>query len=209
MRRSIVTLFAVVAMLIAVAGPVAADTTPSGPFRESGTSKYLSSYSSDCTPQGSRTTCTDTGLDAFSISPDEIVVCVYVYSYTYSDRTGRGRFIGSEDGCSDPIASSGLVITVSRNQMEASLASTTVTLNRCNRRACTESRTVTVSASDSGSPVATFTNRGSFKDGTCTFRYSESGYSAEVAGTITIDGVTIPETGYAQVSDYKVQSSCR
>lgn len=70
------------------------------------------------------------------------------------------------------------------------------------------SRTVTVSASDSG-PAGTFTNRGSFKDATCTYRYSESGYSAPVTGTLTIDGTTLAEDGWAQQSEFKVSATCR
>lgn len=209
MRRAVLSVFGVVALLLTFAAPVAADTT-AGPFRESGTSKYLFSYSVDCAPQGpTRTTCTETGIDVFSISPTELVVCVYTYTYTFSDRTGRGRLVSQESGCSEQVDPSTLDITVSRDQMTATLAATQVTLYDCNQRTCTESRTVTVSAADSGGPVGTYTNRGSFKDGTCTYRYSESGSQAPVSGTLTIDGITMAEDGYASISDFKVQSTCR
>ncbi|MBA2380914.1 MAG: hypothetical protein H0V73_02280 [Chloroflexi bacterium] len=210
MRRIVLALFAVMALLLTFVAPVAADTGPSGPFRESGTSKYLSSQSLDCTPSHARTTCTETGVDVFSVSPTEVVVCVSTVTYTYSDRTGRGRLISQENGCSDPVAASTLNITLSKdNVLTATLASTSVTLYECNRRSCTASRTVTVSASDSGGPAGTFTNRGSFKDGTCTYRYSESGYTADVSGTLTIDGTTLAEGGWAQQSEFKVSSTCR
>ena len=209
MRRIVLALVAVMALLLTFAAPVAADTVPSGPFRESGTSKYLSSWSFDCVPSHARTTCTETGVDAFSIGPTELAVCVYTVTYTYSERTGRGRLINQESGCSDPLAPSTLNITVSKvNVLTATLDSTSVTLYTCNQRSCTASRTVTVSASDSGGPVGTFTNRGSFKDGTCTFRYSESGYTSAVSGTLTIDGTTLAEDGWAQQSEYKVSSTC-
>lgn len=208
MRRAAFSVFGVVALVLTFAAPVAADTT-AGPFRESGTSKYLNSYTIDCTPQGARTTCTETGIDTYSISPTELVVCLYTYTYTYSERTGRGRLVSQESGCSEPVASSTLNITVSRDQLTATLGATEVTLYDCNQRSCAESRTVTVSASDSGSPVGTFTNRGTFKDGTCTYRYSESGSQAPVSGTMTIDGTTMAEDGFASISDFKVQSTCR
>jgi hypothetical protein len=193
------------ALLLTFAAPVAA----APPFRDSGTSQSLSSYSVDCQPQGSRTTCTETGLEAFSISPTEVVVCVSEYTYTYSERTGRGRLVDERSGCSEPVPSSTLNVTVSGDQIIATLAETDVTFYECNRRGCTEGDTVTVSASDSGGPVATYTNRGSFKDGTCTFRYSESGSSAPVSGTLTIDGVTMAEEGWASVSKFTVQENCR
>ena len=197
------------ALLLTFAAPVSADTSGSRPFRESGTFKSLESYSSECVPQRARTTCTETSLSAFSISPTEVVVCVSTYEYTYSERTGRGRFIGEESGCSEPVPSSTLNITQSRDQLTATLAPTDVTFYECDRRGCTETKTVTVSASDSGGPVQSFSSRGSFKDGTCTYRYSESGVSAPVTGTLTIDGVTLDESGWASQSQFKVQENCK
>ncbi len=209
MRRAAFVVTVVSALLLAFAAPVSADTSPGGPFRESGTSKYLNAFSSECVPQGGRTTCVETSLDAFSIGPSELVVCVYTYSYAYNERTGRGRFIGSEEGCSDVLDSTVLNITVSRDQIAASLRQTTIALSECNRRTCTATRTMTASASASGGPVGTFSNKGSFRDGTCTFRYSESGVSASVDGTLTIDGSSVAAYGYVQQSDFKVQESCR
>ena len=198
-------MLAVMALLLTFAAPAAA----AQPLRESGTSKYLASYSIDCQPQGSRTTCTETGLDAFSVSPTEIVVCVYEYTYTYSERTGQGRLVDERSGCSEPVPSSALDVTVSGDEIIATLSETEITFFECNRRGCTEGETVIVSASDSGGPVGTFTNRGSFKEGGCTFRYSESGSSAPVSGTLTIDGVTMAEEGWASVSQFTVQENCR
>jgi hypothetical protein len=137
------------------------------------------------------------------------MACVTSHTYTHSERTGRGRLISEESGCSEPVPASALDITVSGDELTATLEETQVTLSSCDRRGCTETRTVTVSAADSGGPVSTFTSRGSFKDGTCTFRYSESGQSAPVSGTLTIDGVTLAEEGQAGVSEYKVQQNCR
>jgi hypothetical protein len=204
MRRTTLALFAVIGLLLAFVAPVSADTGPPA----SGTSKYLSSYSVECAPQGARTTCTETGVDVFTEQAGTLVVCTFVYTYTYSERTGRGRQIGNENGCSDPIDASALTVTISGDQMTATLAPTQVTLYEC-KRTCVESRTITVSASDSGGPVGKFTNRSTYRDGTCTFRYTESGYSAPVSGTITIDGTTVAESGSAQQSEIKVTETCR
>ena len=192
-------------LLLVLAAPVAADT--SKPV--SGTYKSMSSISLDCVPQGARTTCTQTSVDVFTEIPPTVVVCVNVDTYTYSERTGRGRFISSESGCSEPIDGSVLAITISRDQMTASLAPTAVTLFGCDRRSCTETRTVEASATDSGGPITATVSRSSFRDGTCTYRSSETARFAEVAGTLTLDDVTIPEAGFAQLSDVKVMETCK
>lgn len=203
--RRILGLIPVIGLTLVLAAPVAADT--SQPV--SGTYKSMSSISVDCIPQGSRTTCTETSVDVFTDVPPMVVVCVNVNTYTYSERTGRGRYISNESGCTDPIDGSALTITAARDQMTASLAPTLVTLLACDRRVCTESRTVTVSAFDAGGPIQASVSRSSYKDGTCTFRYSESAQFAEVSGTLTIDDTTIPETGFAQLSDVKVVETCK
>ncbi|HLO36297.1 MAG TPA: hypothetical protein VK194_09455 [Candidatus Deferrimicrobium sp.] len=204
MRRAL-ALIPVIGLLLVLAAPVAADT--SKPI--SGTYKSTSSVSLDCVPQGARTTCTQTSVDVYTDVPPLVVVCVNVDTFTYSDRTGRGRFISNENGCSDPIDGSALAITVSRDQMTASLAPTAVTLFECDRRACSETRTVVVATSDTGGPVTATVSRNFYRDGTCTYRYSESALSAEVAGTLTLDDVTMPESGYAQLSDVKVTETCK
>ena len=208
MRRAILGLFTVMALVLTSVAPVAADTSKPA----SGTYKSMSSFSLDCVPKGDRTTCTNTSVDVFTEVPPMLVVCVNVNTYTYSDRTGRGRWISSEGGCSDPIDASILAITFAHDQLTATLGPTQVTLSECDGRTCatsTETRTVTVSASDSGGPVQPFSNRQTYKDGTCTYRYSESGYSAPVTGTLTMDSTTIPEEGYAQQSEVKYQENCR
>jgi hypothetical protein len=195
----------VAALLVTLAGPVAADT--SKPV--SGTYNSLSSISVGCVPQGARTTCTETYVDVSTDTPPTVVVCVNVSTYTYSERTGRGRFISDESGCSDPIDGSALAITVSHDVMTASLTATPVTLVGCDRRACAETRTVMASASGSGGPVQASASRNSYRDGTCLYRYSESTVSAGLVGTLTLDDITIPATGNAQVSEVKVLENCR
>lgn len=57
MRRTLAAALAVIALLLTLAAPASA----AGPWRESGTTKYLGSHSSECIPEGSRTTRTQTG----------------------------------------------------------------------------------------------------------------------------------------------------
>jgi hypothetical protein len=205
MRRAILALFAVMAVVLTSAAPIAADTTKP----VSGTYKSMSSYSQECVPQGARTTCTETSVDVFTETPPTVVVCFNLTTYTYGEKTGRGRVLSSESGCTDPIDAAALAISVSHDQMTTSLVPTEVTLSACDHRTCTETRTVTVSASDTGGPVQPFSNRQTYKDGTCTYRFSETGSSAEVSGSLTFDDTTIPEAGYGQQSEVKAQESCK
>jgi hypothetical protein len=136
------------------------------------------------------------------IDPDTLVVCLS--TYTYSIRTGR---IQSEaSGCQET-SPDALTIT---EDFDVTLAETTITFMECNQRGCRETDTVTVSAHDSAvSPIFTHSDRGTFSDGTCTFRYSSSGEGAEVAGTMTIDGVVYEQFGSADVTTFRVTQRCR
>jgi hypothetical protein len=205
MRRAIVTLLAVMALALAAAAPTAADTTG----QVSGTYKNLYAYAADCVPHGAMTTCTETNLDVYTVEPPMVTVCVNESTYTYSERTGRGRLISSQGGCSELIDDSVLAITVAHDVLTAALAPTQVTISECGRRTCTEVGTATVSALLSGGPVQPFSSRQTYKDGTCTFRSSQTGYSADVSGVLTLDGTTVAETGSAQQSEVKVQETCR
>ncbi len=195
MRRLLFPAIVVPLLLLAIAAPAAA----APPFKESGTQQSFYSVSTSC----SGSTCTDTVLDAFMIDPDTLLVCVS--SYTYSTRTGR--FQSESSGC-DETSPDALTIT---GDFDVTLAETTITLVECNRRGCRETDTITVSAHDSAvSPIYTYSDRGTFSDGTCTFRYSSRGSGAEVAGTMTVDGVVYEQQyGSANVSTYKVMSRCQ
>ncbi len=201
MRRFVVPIIVVPMLLLALAAPALA----APPLKESGTSMYFSSYSTVCT-EGRSSTCTDTSLDVFSTSPDTIVVCVS--TYTYSTRTYRT--ISQESGCTDEISSDALTFT---GDFTVSLADTSVTVSevRCGPRRCTESgtRTITVSASDSAvGEIFSSSGRGTFSDGTCTYRYRFTDKSAELAGTMTIDGVTMDQFGWGSLSQYSVTTRC-
>src|SRR3989304_3952332 len=89
-------------------------------------------------------TFTDTWVDAFSVSPDTIVVCLS--SYTYNTRTYRT--VSQEYGCSET-GSAALTFT---SDFSVTLADTSVTVFKytCGPRRCTAagSRTVTRSRLD-------------------------------------------------------------
>lgn len=200
MHRFIVPAIVVPMLLLALAAP----TLAAPPLKESGTSMYFSSYSTVCS-EGRSPSCTDTSLNVFSIAPDSVLVCVD--TYTYSARTYR--LISQESGCTET-SSSVLSIT---GDFTVTLSDTSVTVSelRCGRRGCIEAgtRTITVSAQDAAvGPIQTSSGRGSFSDGTCTYRYSFTERSAELAGTMTIDGVTLDQWGWGSVGEYRVTARC-
>ena len=150
MRRMLIPVAIVPILLLAIAAPVAA----APPLKESGTQQSLFSVSTSCV--GSF--CTDTVLDAFNIDPDTLLVCVN--RYTYSIRTGQLR--SQEGGCTE---TSPDALTISES-FDVTLAETTVIFEECNRRGCTVTDSVTVSADDSAvSPIFSETSRGTFTDG--------------------------------------------
>ena len=193
MRRSFVPLIAVPVLLLMLAAPVAA----APPMRESGTQQSLSSVATTC----SGATCTDTIVDAFTVDSETLVVCLS--SYTYNVRTGR--LVSQESGCTET-SPGALTITA---DFKVTLTDTTITLATCNQRGCTEGDTVTVSAQDTAvGPVFTETGSGTFSDGTCTSRYRFTSESAPVAGTMTIDGVVLQQSGFASISQFTVSTRC-
>jgi len=189
MRRVFIPLVVVPVLLLAMAAPVAA----APPMRESGTQEYLFAFSSDC----GRSTCTDTLIDAFSVDNETVVVCLN--QFTYSIRNGR---VTSEQGGCTETSSSALTVTSS---FSATLSPTSVQV--CGGRRC-NSVTVSAALSSTGGPIYTDSGRGTFSDGTCTYRYSFSGQSTEVAGTLTVDGVTLDAWGSAGFSEYRVSIRC-
>lgn len=192
-RRSFVPLFAVPVLLLLLAAPVAA----APPMRESGTQQSFNSFATTC----SGSTCTDTILNAFTIDSETLVVCLD--SYTYNVRTGR--LTSQESGCTET-SPGALTVTA---DFTVTLAPTTITLSSCDRRGCTETDTVTVSAQDSAvGPVFTESGQGTFNDGTCVVRYRFSSESAPVAGTMTIDGVVLQQSGFAGISEFTVSTRC-
>jgi hypothetical protein len=193
-RRFLVPFVAVPVLLLALAAPALA----APPLKESGTQQSFYSYADDC----SGSTCTQTGLYAYVLDAETLEVCLDITTFNWRNN----RFVSGEFGCTltDPSA---LDITAA---FSVTLADTSITLLDCNRRGCTESRTVTVSAQDSAvGPVFSESSRGTFSDGTCTYRYSSSSQSAEIAGTMWIDGAAVDQWGYASISQYSVTTRCK
>lgn len=204
MRRIALVCSTVALLLVATATPAFA----AKPFKESGTQDFLFSFSSDCSGTGARITCNDLFLDVFPISPDTSLVCIYRATFAFNERTGRGRLISEESGCTET-SNAVLDVVVSGDTLTATVSSTQILLFTCNQRTCTEGDTVTVSAFDTGSPVVDYSGRGSFKEGGCTFRFSFTGQRADITGTITIDGSSLAEQGSAATEDYRVSEQCR
>ena len=177
---------------------LAAPASAAERVRESGTFYQFSSGSFVC----SGNTCTDTFVDAFSIGNDTLLVCYN--TFTYNARTGRS--VSSEGGCAETGDSA---LRISSN-FTVTLAPTDIPVFSCNQRRCTEVGTVTVSATDTPiGPVQTATGRVTIKDGTCTIRISFTDRFAQVGGTMTIDGVSIDQTGFAVESDQTMTTTCR
>jgi hypothetical protein len=192
-RRFLVSFLAVPVLLLAMAAP----TLAAPPLKESGTQLSFSSYAYDC----SGATCTETGLNAYLVDSETLEVCLDITTFNWRNN----HFVSGESGCTwtDPSA---LDITAA---FSVTLHETSITLFDCDRRGCTESRTLTVSAQDSAvGPVFSDSSRGTFSDGTCTYRYSSSSQSADVAGTMWIAGVAVEQFGSASISQYSVTSRC-
>jgi len=69
---------------------------------------------------------------------------------------------------------------------------------------------VTVSAELTGSgPLYSDTQRYTFTDGTCTFRYSSSGDQREATGTLTIDGDEMSAYGNIGTGKFSYWERCR
>jgi len=174
-------------VILVAAAPAGAATGGGGP----GTTFF--SDSTTCSRSGGGQVCTDTNLNVSPNGDGTESACVDIFSYSISS-TGRFRFISDENGCA--LAGTLMVAT----DLSVTLAATDVGLSTCNRRSCTPSRTVTVSASDSPtSPIATTTTRTTTTVGGCTYRTTTKEQDAEVAGTLTIDGSALDETGFVSV----------
>ncbi len=205
--------FAITALVLGMmASSVAAaggpGTAAGGRIRESGTYTFASSFSTSCTEQKGRTVCTDTYLDVYSNSDYGTEACLSVETYALT----RGGYdsISSEYGCS-PVESG--AFTVNSKLSSATLSPTSITLSTysCNRRDCTvtSSRVVTMSASFTGTgELSSYSGRGSFKEGDCTYKYSYKGASREAAVALTLDGVTTDASGSIGTETYTFSTNC-
>ncbi len=201
MRRAILILATVAALLLVFAQPAAA----APPIRESGSVAFASAYSSDCEQQRGSTVCTDTYLSVQE-TPDGAIACVSVVTYSISS-SGRYRAISEESGCGDVAPDA---FTISSGLASATLAPTAIELYSCNRRTCTSGGIVTVSGEFTGTgDVNRYSGRGSFTEGACRYRYSFDGASRQALATITVDGTTSTGEGVIGEENYTFTVNCR
>jgi hypothetical protein len=196
-RRVAVAFLAVPICLLLAVGSVAADTSPNG------TNFY--SASSNCSTSGSRQVCTDTSLYVFSNEDGSVgPPCLEVFKYSISSN-GRFTVISDEFGC----AAGSNTVAIGAD-LSVAISATQIPLDSCNRRTCTSSRTVTVSASDSPTgPITTTTTRSTTKSGNCTTKSTTTDQSAELAGTLTVDGTVYDETGFIDIFTTTETTHCK
>jgi hypothetical protein len=196
MRRLAIASLAVPLALLLAVGTVLADTGPGG----SGTN--FSSFSTTCSTSGARQVCTDTNLSVF-VDETGSQTCLDLFTYSFSS-TGRFTFISDRFGCA-PTGS----LTIG-SDYSATLGSTVVPLQTCaaHKRQCTGSTNVTVSASDSVvGAITTTTTRSTSVSGNCTTKTTTTETSANLTGTITIDGSTSNQDGFLDI--FKVTFTIR
>jgi hypothetical protein len=185
MKRVASILAGLVLLIAASVVPVAADTTGGG--------NQLQSFSSACVDS----ICTDTNVSAY-LDPSGGTACLDIYTYT--DKS----FVSEEFGCA-PAPS----FTIS-STLAASFGPTSISLTLCDNTTCADSRTVTVSASDSPTgPITTTSGKSTSKDGTCTSRIKSTDRSVNATGTYTIDGVTADQTGFVSTHSETSKTTCR
>jgi hypothetical protein len=194
-RRIGVAFLAVPFILLLAIGPVAADTSPNG--------TSFSSSSSTCATSGGREVCTDTNLFVSSNEDgSDGPPCLEIFKYSVSSN-GRSSVISDEFGC----ASSGSMSVGA--DLSVTVAPTDISLDNCNRQHCS-SRIVTVSASDSPTgPISTSTTRSTTKSGNCTTKTTTTDQFADLAGTMTIDGIVYDEQGSIDVFTSTSTTHCK
>jgi hypothetical protein len=208
MRKSVLAAALLSGFIVVGATPA----TAAAPEREKRSGDFTSLFSgtNDCISNetGAGQTCTDIFLSARTDTSGQGSVEFNIQTYSISE-DGDFTPIGSEYGFS----TQDVVLTVTE-ELDATLAPTAITLQAvtCTPQGCQHggSREVLVSAADSAvGPAVQRRERGSFREGKCTYRYTRTSTSAPVEGTITIDGVTYLETGSAEFGQYRVTQSCK
>lgn len=185
-------------MALLAAGPVAADTSPGG-----GSGTYFSSFTSLCDGSASRQTCTDTYLDVHPLDDGTTEACLDVFAYTISRK--QFTFVSDAYGCGPGSVNVGA-------DYSATVAPTDISMQTCaaHKKSCSGATTVEVSASDSPvSDPAITTSRTVTKVGTCTYTTRSTQTDVELAGTMTIDGTTMNESGFLSIVDSATSVRCR
>jgi hypothetical protein len=197
MRRFAIASLAIPLALLLAVGTVLADTGPGG----SGTNFF--SFSTTCATSGARQVCTDTNPSVFTDETGATQPCLDLFTYSFSSN-GRFTFISDRFGCA---ASGSLTVG---SDYSATLGSTVIPLQTCaaHKRQCTGSTNVTVSASDSVvGDITTTTTRSTSVSGNCTTKTTTTETSANLTGTITIDGSTSNQDGFLDI--FKVTFTIR
>jgi len=200
MRRFAIASLAVPLALLLAVGPVAADTGPAG----SGTSFF--SFAETCTASGARQVCTDTNLQVFPDESGAPQTCLDIFTYSISS-TGRFTFISDQFGC----APTGSNLTIG-SDYSVTLGSSTIPMQTCaaHKRQCTGSTNATLSAQDSVvGDVTTTTTRQTSVSGNCTTKTTINDTSANLAGTIMINGSSSAEDGFLDISKVTQTIRCK
>jgi hypothetical protein len=199
MRRFAIASLALPLALLLAAGPVAADTFPGG----NGTN--FSSDSVVCSTSGSRQVCTDTNIFVGPNGDGTSFGCLDIFTFAISS-TGRQSFVSDKNGCNSNVS-----LTVG-SDYSVRLPSTDFSLQTCaaHKRSCTGSTIVSVSASDSVvGPVSTTTTRSTTVSGNCTTKTTTNETSANLAGTITVDGSSVDEQGFLDILNQTFTIRCK
>lgn len=194
MRRFAMAFLAIPMVFLIGVVPVAADVPPFG-------TNFFSGLTS-CSTSGDLQVCTDTNLSTFSNedgSDGPVCVAISVYSFSSADEFTS---ISDESGCVAPGA-----LTVGKH-LSVVLAPTDFALSTCDSVGSCASRTVTVSASDRPTGhIAKTTTHSKEKVGRCTIHTTTVEKYADLAGTLTIDGTTIDETGFVDVKTLSTKTN--
>jgi len=202
MRRFIFGTLVSTALVLTIATPALG----APPIREDGTVTSASAFAGSCeTTGGGGMVCTDQFVETFQTGPESWAVCVGRFTYSIS-ASGRFRSISDESGCADLTDSA---LTIAPDFLSASIAPTVVPVVSCSRRACTDAGAVTASAElVSSGQIFESTNRGTFNDGTCTYRFTSSTVSTNGPATITVDGSAAVGEGSYGSEDFRITSRC-
>jgi hypothetical protein len=200
MRKEIYTAALISGLLVATGAPAAAGA----PVKTSSSSKYLESFSKECTPDGAGQTCTDISLYVSTDTGGRAVATLEV-STSWVDETGWLDITSSESGSTEH----GVKLTLNR-ALDANFAPTSITLqdNLCSED-CGPGRQVIVSAAHTAGQTETNRHRGSHPEGACTRKYWSTATKAPTEGTVTIDGVTSSATGRVVASKVRDMTRCK
>ena len=195
--RRLFTLVVVLFAVLALAPAASADTTAGPrPIRGSYEAIGFDAFSSQCDER----TCTDTYIYAeeSTDSSGETFEYVCVDQWTYNLRTGRGT---GSSGCTDTTN-----LTVADDLSSATLAPTDIEVCGSQGRGC---ETVTVSADlEATGGRGSYRSRGTFREGNCTFTYTDSGVQRSAAGTITYDGEVMDAQGQIRTYESTFTERC-